>query len=88
LEPLQASLLGFDHRCPGPLFNLLDFFEYKLSGYFFFLRAGVTTTIRMTLIAFPIATVIGLFVGLCRISKNVFFSTWLRYMLKWCAVSL
>lgn len=37
-----------------------------------YLKAGVTTTLRMTLIAFPFATVIGLFVGLARISKNIF----------------
>lgn len=39
---------------------------------FRFLRIGVLTTLRMTLIAFPIATVIGLFTGLARTSKNVF----------------
>jgi polar amino acid transport system permease protein len=38
---------------------------------FDFLRAGVVTTLRITLIAFPIATVIGLFTGLARLSKNV-----------------
>jgi polar amino acid transport system permease protein len=38
---------------------------------FEFLLAGVTTTLRITLTAFPIATVIGLFVGLARMSKNV-----------------
>ncbi|RPI85290.1 MAG: amino acid ABC transporter permease [Chloroflexi bacterium] len=39
---------------------------------FRFLQVGVITTLRMTLIAFPIATVIGLFTGLARTSKNVF----------------
>ena len=38
---------------------------------FVYLRAGVVTTLRMTLLAFPIATVIGLFTGLARLSKNV-----------------
>lgn len=37
---------------------------------FEFLLAGVTTTLRITLTAFPIATIIGLFVGLARMSKN------------------
>jgi len=38
---------------------------------FIFLKAGVLTTLRITLIAFPIATLIGLVVGLARMSKNV-----------------
>jgi polar amino acid transport system permease protein len=37
---------------------------------FKFLVAGVVITLRITLTAFPIATVIGLFVGLARLSKN------------------
>lgn len=36
-----------------------------------YLKDGVKTTLRMTLIAFPIATVIGLITGLARISKNM-----------------
>jgi polar amino acid transport system permease protein len=55
----------------GLLLTYLIFSNVNYRDTFFFLRAGVTTTIRMTLIAFPIATVIGLIVGLCRISKNV-----------------
>lgn len=38
---------------------------------FIFLQAGVLTTLRITLIAFPIASFIGLLVGLSRLSKNV-----------------
>lgn len=38
---------------------------------FIFLQAGVATTLRITLIAFPIATVIGLVTGLARTTKNV-----------------
>ncbi len=38
---------------------------------FIYLRAGVSTTLRITLIAFPIATVLGLFTGLARLSKNI-----------------
>lgn len=37
---------------------------------FIFLAAGVVITLRITLVAFPIATIIGLFVGLARLSKN------------------
>jgi polar amino acid transport system permease protein len=39
------------------------------------LQAGVVTTLRITLFAFPIATIIGLFTGLARMSKNVVFFT-------------
>lgn len=42
---------------------------------FNYLRTGVITTLRITLLAFPIATVIGLFTGLARLSKNVVFYT-------------
>lgn len=38
---------------------------------FIFLQTGVATTLRITLLAFPIATIIGLFTGLARLSKNV-----------------
>lgn len=55
----------------GLFITYLIFSNVNYRDTFFFLRIGVTTTIRMTLIAFPIATVIGLIVGLCRISKNV-----------------
>jgi polar amino acid transport system permease protein len=55
----------------GLLLTYLIFSTTTYRETFYFLRAGVTTTIRMTLIAFPIATVIGLVVGLSRISKNM-----------------
>jgi polar amino acid transport system permease protein len=42
---------------------------------FLFLKNGVLVTLRITLIAFPISTLIGLIVGLARTSKNVFFYT-------------
>jgi len=42
---------------------------------FIFLAAGVVITLRITLIAFPIATAIGLFVGLARLSKNTVLQT-------------
>jgi polar amino acid transport system permease protein len=37
---------------------------------FLFLKTGVKVTLEITIIAFPIATIIGLFVGLARLSKN------------------
>lgn len=37
---------------------------------FLFLLAGLATTLRITLIAFPISIIIGLFTGLARLSKN------------------
>jgi polar amino acid transport system permease protein len=42
---------------------------------FAFLQIGVLITLRITLTAFPIATVIGLFVGLARTSDNQFLFT-------------
>jgi polar amino acid transport system permease protein len=38
---------------------------------FIYLQAGVITTLRITLISFPIAITIGLIVGLARLSKSV-----------------
>ena len=52
---------------------LLIYFILSDDNYrqtFLFMQIGVVTTLRITLIAFPIATVIGLFVGLARMSKN------------------
>jgi polar amino acid transport system permease protein len=40
---------------------------------FSFLLLGVGVTLRMTLVAFPIATILGLITGIGRTSKNVFF---------------
>jgi polar amino acid transport system permease protein len=40
---------------------------------FEFLITGVSMTLRMTFIAFPIATILGLITGIGRTSKNVFF---------------
>jgi polar amino acid transport system permease protein len=40
---------------------------------FQFLIVGVGVTLRMTLIAFPIATILGLITGIGRTSKNIFF---------------
>lgn len=42
---------------------------------FNFIRTGVTVTLRITLLGFPIATLIGLLAGLMRTSKNLFLYT-------------
>ncbi len=42
---------------------------------FIYIKAGVIVTLRITLLAFPIATVIGLITGLMRTSKNTVFYT-------------
>ena len=57
---------------------LLIYFIFSDTNYrqtFQFMLIGMVTTLRITLIAFPIATVIGLFVGLARMSKNTFIFT-------------
>lgn len=51
------------------------FTDKNYSETFQYLLAGVATTLRITLLAFPIATLIGLFVGLARLSKNVIINT-------------
>jgi len=50
------------------IFLILSDTNYRET--FIFLRAGVITTLRITLFAFPIATVIGLLTGLARTSKR------------------
>jgi polar amino acid transport system permease protein len=42
---------------------------------FLYLQNGILMTLRITLIAFPLATLIGLLAGLARTTKNVFFFT-------------
>jgi polar amino acid transport system permease protein len=55
------------------IFLILSDANYR--DTFIFLQTGVLITMRITLTAFPIATVIGLFVGLARMSKNQFLFT-------------
>lgn len=55
----------------GLLILFLIFSDNNYRDTFLFLATGVKVTLRITLTAFPIATVIGLFVGLARLSKNV-----------------
>jgi len=50
------------------LFLILGNQNYRET--FLFLKNGIIVTLRITLFAFPIATIIGLFVGLARLSKN------------------
>lgn len=52
---------------------VLTFFIFNSPNYhdtFFFIAAGVTVTLRITLFSFPISMIIGLMVGLGRLSKN------------------
>lgn len=69
--PWWALLLG----ATALLLIYLILSDANYRATFLFLKNGVIVTLRITLIAFPISTVIGLFVGLARTSKNVFFYT-------------
>jgi hypothetical protein len=55
----------------GVFFIYLIMTNANYRDTFFYLQAGVATTLRITLIAFPLATIIGLITGLARTSKNV-----------------
>lgn len=59
----------------GLLLAYLIFADDNYRSTFIYLQNGVAITLRITLLAFPIATVIGLITGLMRLSKNVFFFT-------------
>ena len=54
----------------GILGIFLIFNDANYYATFRFLLYGVVTTLRITLTAFPIAVIIGLFTGLARLSKN------------------
>jgi polar amino acid transport system permease protein len=56
----------------GILISLVLIFNPKYTNAFLYLVQGVGITLRVTLSAYLIATIIGLFVGLARVSKNVF----------------
>lgn len=64
--PLWALILA----ALGILLIYVILSNANYSDTFNYLLIGVTATLRMTLIGFPIATVIGLLAGLARISKN------------------
>jgi polar amino acid transport system permease protein len=55
----------------GLLIIFLIYSDKNYRSTFIFLRTGVVVTLRITLFSFPIATIIGLFTGLARLSKNV-----------------
>jgi polar amino acid transport system permease protein len=55
----------------GLLISILITANQHYRETFGYLKSGVIVTLRITLTAFPIATIIGLFAGLCRSSKNV-----------------
>jgi polar amino acid transport system permease protein len=59
----------------GLIITYLIFANPNYHDTFVYLKTGVITTLRITLISFPIATIIGLFVGLARLSKNIFLNT-------------
>ena len=51
---------------------LLIFTSQNYHDTFFYLTQGIYTTLRITFFSYIIATIIGLFAGLARVSKNVF----------------
>ena len=57
----------------GLVITYLIFSDPNYHDTFEFLKWGVVTTLRITFLAFPISAVIGLFIGLGRLSKNVVF---------------
>ncbi len=59
----------------GLIIIYLIFANPNYHDTFLYLKSGVVVTLRITLIAFPIASVIGLFVGLARLSKNIVINT-------------
>lgn len=77
-QPFSLSMLPWWAIILAILGLVIIYFIFTDKNYsetFQYLLAGVITTLRITLLAFPIATVIGLFVGLARLSKNVVLNT-------------
>lgn len=64
--PWWAIILAFT----GLIVVYLIFADANYRDTFYFLQAGIVVTLRITLLAFPLATAIGLLVGLARTSKN------------------
>jgi polar amino acid transport system permease protein len=56
----------------GLAFSFVLAFNPKYNETFKYLLAGVAVTLRITLFSYFMATIIGLFVGLARVSKNMF----------------
>lgn len=79
-EPLSKRLAkvpwwGIILIMSGILIIYLIFSNANYQDTFLFLQKGVITTLRITLLAFPISLAIGLITGLARLSKNVFLYT-------------
>jgi polar amino acid transport system permease protein len=66
--PWWAIILAF----AGIAISLVLIFNPIYHEAFLFLKQGIVVTLRATIAAYTLATVIGLFVGLARVSKNVF----------------
>jgi polar amino acid transport system permease protein len=66
--PWWAVILAF----AGIAITFLLIFNPKYHEAFIYLVRGIVVTLRVTLVAYLLATVIGLLVGLARVSKNVF----------------
>lgn len=56
----------------GVLLIYLILADQKYNETFFYLTQGILVTLRITVVSYFLATVIGLLVGLARMSKNVF----------------
>ena len=69
--PSRLPWWAFFLAAMGLLIIFLILSNTNYTDTFTYLLPGVVTTLRMTLIAFPLATIIGLIIGLARTSKNV-----------------
>jgi polar amino acid transport system permease protein len=67
--PWWAILLGL----AGLTLVYLILGSHNYQDTFIYLTQGIVTTLRITFFSFLLATILGLFTGLARISKNIFF---------------
>ena len=56
----------------GVLLIYMILADQKYNETFFYLTQGIIVTLRITVVSYLLATIIGLLVGLARVSKNVF----------------
>lgn len=75
IDPTRIPWWAIIIIAAGMLLIYLILADPNYQDTFFYLQAGIVTTLRITLIAFPIATTIGLIVGLGRTSRNQVFFT-------------
>ena len=75
IDPTRVPWWAIIIIATGILLTYLILSDANYQDTFFYLQVGIITTLRITLIAFPIATVIGLIAGLGRTSKNQVFFT-------------